>query len=338
MVEATGRAARKMLAVSKPDRFDPDDYRMSVGEHLDELRRRLIYALLGLLIAFAVCLVFGQQVIAGFCKPMLEVLYRYEVNPQIYFTGVGDVFVVYIRISLIVAGALAAPWMVYQLWLFVAAGLYPSERKVVTRFIPLSLGLLVAGMLFVYVFVLPITLEFFILFSGQVPMPEAILRSPTTAPSVSAEQRLVVPALSGDPETPTEHELWFDSRQQRYKTFVNGKVRVLQMLPESLVAPIITLPDYIDLVLMMLLVFGLSFQLPLVVLALERAGIVDIEQLRSGRRYVYFAMVVVAAVITPGDVITATLALLLPLIGLYELGIVLAARGRGRSATTDPVP
>lgn len=317
----------------RSDNFDPDAYRMSVGEHLEELRRRLVAALLGLLLAFVICLVFGQQVIAGFCKPMLEVLYRYEVNPQIYFTGVGDVFVVYIRISLIVAAAVAAPWMLYQLWLFVAAGLYPSERRVVTRFIPLSLSLLVGGMLFVYFFVLPITLEFFILFSGQVPMPEAILRSPTTAPGVAIEQRLVVPALGGDPSKPVEHELWFDTRQQRYKTFVNGKVRVLQMLPESLVAPIITLPDYIDLVLMMLLVFGLSFQLPLVVLALQRAGIVDIEQLRAGRRYVYFAMVIVAAVITPGDVITATIALLLPLIGLYELGIVLAARGR-RPATT----
>jgi sec-independent protein translocase protein TatC len=317
------------------EQFDPDQYRMSVGEHLDELRRRLIYALFGLLASFALCLVFGRQVIAGFCKPMLEVLYRYEVNPQIYFTGVGDVFVVYIRISLIVAGALAAPWMVYQLWLFVAAGLYPRERKVITRYIPLSLSLLVGGMLFVYYFVLPITLEFFILFSGQVPMPEAILRSPTTAPAVAVEQRLVVPSVDGDPEKPAEHELWFDSQQQRFKTFVNGKVRVLQMLPESLVAPIITLPDYIDLVLMMLLVFGLSFQLPLVVLALERAGIVEIEQLRAGRRYVYFAMVVIAAVITPGDVITATLALLLPLIGLYELGIVLALRGRRARSGLD---
>jgi sec-independent protein translocase protein TatC len=77
-----------------------------------------------------------------------------------------------------------------------------------------------------------------------------------------------------------------------------------------------------------LVVFGLSFQMPLIVLALERTGIADIAALKAGRRYVYFALVVIAAVITPGDVITATMALLVPLILLYELGIWLAQFGR----------
>ena len=74
----------------------------------------------------------------------------------------------------------------------------------------------------------------------------------------------------------------------------------------------------------MLLTFGLSFQLPLVVLALVRIGIVDIDQLKAFRRYVYFAITILAAAITPGDVITATILLMIPLIFLYELGIWLA--------------
>src|SRR6476620_7296127 len=93
--------------------FDPDHYRMSIGEHLEELRWRLILALLGLGIVFAVCLIFGQSVMSAFCKPLITVLQQYEINPQLYFTQVSDPFMVYIKISLVSACALAAPWVVY---------------------------------------------------------------------------------------------------------------------------------------------------------------------------------------------------------------------------------
>ena len=106
---------------------------MTIGEHLEELRRRLILSLIGFGIVFGVCLLFGQQVMAAFCRPLISVLQQYEVNPQIYFTQVSDPFMVFIKVSLVSACAIAAPWMVYQLWLFVAAGLYPHERKIVTR-------------------------------------------------------------------------------------------------------------------------------------------------------------------------------------------------------------
>jgi sec-independent protein translocase protein TatC len=313
--------------------FDPDDYRMTIGEHLEELRRRLILALVGLVAAFAICLTFGKQVMTTFCAPLLRVLSENEINPQVYFTGVGDPFLVYIKVSLISAAAIAAPWIVWQFWLFIAAGLYPHERKVITRYVPLSIALLLGGMAFVYTLVLPWTLQFFLIFSQTIPMPDVLVRSPTTLSTVPMEQRVQIPEIAGDPADPLPHELWFDSVSQRYKTYVNGRVRAMQLLPESLAAPMITLPDYVSLVLAMLITFALAFQMPLVVLALERVGIVEVQQLREMRRYVYFAMVVAAAIITPGDVITATVALIFPLIGLYELGIVLA-RWRRR----DPPP
>ena len=75
---------------------------------------------------------------------------------------------------------------------------------------------------------------------------------------------------------------------------------------------------------MTILLFAISFQLPLVILALARIGIVDVVELKAMRKIVYFVLVIVAAVITPGDVVTATVALIFPLIGLYELGIWLA--------------
>lgn len=316
---------------SPPEGFDPDEYRMTVGEHLEELRRRMIYALLGLVVSFVVCLIFGKQVIAFFCAPLLNVLLEYEVNPQMYYTGVGDVFGVYIQISLIVAGTIAAPWMLYQLWLFVAAGLYPHERKVVTRYIPLSIGLLVSGLVFVYLVVLPMTLQFFIYFSGDIPMPQSAIRSEvaTTRPTTQA---FVVPTVRGDMPSPVEHEVWFDELTQRYKTYWNGQVRVFQLLPANLTAPLITLPDYIDMVMMTLVLFAISFQLPIVVMAVLRIGIVEMETAKKARRVVYFACVILAAAITPGDAVTATIALVFPLVALYELGLFL---GRGGAVAAE---
>lgn len=306
---------------------DPDDCRMTVGEHLEELRRRMLLALAGMGIALALCLFFGREVMSAFCAPLIRALLASGVNPQVYFTGVGDAFVVFIKISLISAAVVAAPWMVYQFWLFVAAGLYPAERRLVTRYVPLSLALLVSGVLFVYFLVLPWTLKFFLAFSITIPLPQdhvALPAAPEVAPGAIAQ-------LDGDPPEPLEGQIWLNRSEGRIKVFVDGRVRVVPFGPENLAAPMITLPDYIRLVFGMLLTFALSFQLPLAVLALAGAGIVEIEQLRAGRRYVYFAMAVAAAVITPGDVITATVALMAPLIGLYELGVWLAARGVARA-------
>ena len=82
--------------------------------------------------------------------------------------------------------------------------------------------------------------------------------------------------------------------------------------------------DYIDLATMFMLVFGISFQLPLVILALVSVGIVQIDWLREKRRIVYLILTIIAAVIAPGDIVTSMLSLLFPLIILYELGILLA--------------
>jgi sec-independent protein translocase protein TatC len=94
-----------------------------------------------------------------------------------------------------------------------------------------------------------------------------------------------------------------------------------------LLATSFTLPDYLDLVLQLLLTFGLAFQLPIVVMALARIGLVEIATFQHWRRYVYLGLSMVAAGLAPGDVVTATIALLVPLILLYELGIFLAKMG-----------
>jgi sec-independent protein translocase protein TatC len=292
---------------------------MSVGDHLEELRRRLIYALLGFAVVLGVCLFFGDRVLTAFCQPLFETLQAKRLNPQLYYTELGESFVVWIRVSLISGAAIASPWIVYQLWLFVAAGLYPHERKYVTRYAPLSIALLVTGMLFVYFLVLPWTIQFFLDFAGSVPIPER--RATTTQPYTPA----FIPALPGDPANPRPNEIWLNTMLGQIRVNFEGReTRVINFAPQSLLAPHIAISDYIDLVVGMLLLFGLSFQLPLVVLALVKIGLLDLDTLRSMRRYVYMALAVLAAAITPGDVITATVALMIPLAGLYELGIWMA--------------
>jgi Sec-independent protein secretion pathway component TatC len=184
-------------------------------------------------------------------------------------------------------------------------------------------------MVFVYFLVLPWTLAFFLGFASKIPLYPGGFKE---APKVVATQPLgKVPYLEGDPTIAVDGDLWYDKSQKRLKMMIGGIPRVIPFGPSNLIAPHITLPDYIDLVVTMLLVFGLAFQLPLVVLALLRVGIIDLAMAKSARKIVYFAMAVIAAVITPGDVLTATLALLVPLCLLYELGIflfVLGTRGR----------
>ena len=320
------------MNATQPEIHDPESYRMTVGEHLEELRRRLVFGLGGFFAAAVFCFIFGEEVVSYFCQPLVRVLEDLEVNPQMYITGAGDAFIVFMQISLISAAAISGPWMVYQLWQFIAAGLYPHERKYVTRYVPVSIGLLIGGMLFVYFLVLPWTLSFFLAFASKIPLYPGGVKQ---APKVELVEPLPkVPSLDGDPRTAPDGSIWYDKTQRRMKIMIGGIPRVLPFGPSNLIAPQITLPEYIDLVVGMLLVFGVSFQMPLVVLALLRIGILDLETARSARKFVYFGMVVVAAVITPGDVITATIALMLPLCLLYELGIVLFLMGNRRAAGT----
>jgi sec-independent protein translocase protein TatC len=300
--------------------FKPDDYRMTIGEHLEELRRRLILGLLGFAVALGVCLFFGKQVLEIFCWPLVSELTKMGLNPQIHYDELGEPFLTWMQVSVVVAIAIASPWIVYQIWQFVAAGLYPNERRYVTRYAPMSITLLIAGMLFVYFLVLPWSIAFFITFASDTPLP-------THKQVISTEQHapLVIPKLRGDPAKPVPNEIWIDSETNQLKfAGESGQIMAIRFSSENLLVPDIKLSEYIDLVTGMLLTFGLSFQMPLVVLALVRIGIVQIDQLKGMRRYIYFAIAILAAAITPGDVITATVLLMIPLALLYELGIWLA--------------
>jgi len=324
-----------MTTVSAPpprqaakEKFDPDQFRMTIGEHLEELRWRLILGLIGFAVALAVCMTFGEKVLTVFTLPLVNGLKKHGLSTQLFYTNLTDVFMTYLQISIICAIALAGPWMIYQLWLFVAAGLYPNERKTITRYIPLSVSLLVAGLLFVYFLVMPMTVDFFLSFSSALPLPSSLLPSAKEVQNVKFP--FTVPQLDGDPVDKPEGAIWFNRAQDRLKVILGGKLRVITFGPENLLSPHLTLNEYIDLVMTFMLVFGVAFQLPLVLLALVSVGLLEIDFLRKQRRIVYFVMAIVAAVIAPGDVVTSMLALLIPLLLLYEFGIWLAIWGEKR--------
>jgi sec-independent protein translocase protein TatC len=309
--------------------FDPDHYRMTIGEHLEELRTRLVWALLGFVIATGACLYYGRDVMTFFCRPLIIAQQEAGISPHLQEKYPGETFMVFIQISLISAAVISAPWWMFQVWQFVAAGLYPHERKYVTRHIPLSIGLMLGGCAFVYFVVLPWTLTFFINFTLSVQLPDIAQHRPPP-PQVEAVQQpaTYVQMLPDDPAQVHDGQIWFNATQGRLKVRAFGATRIVPFGSENLVISEFELPEYVNMVLGMLIIFGLSFQMPLIVLALERIGIADVAALKAGRRYVYFVLVIIAAVITPGDVITATVALLVPLILLYELGIWLSQIGK----------
>jgi sec-independent protein translocase protein TatC len=304
--------------------FNPNDYQMSIGDHLEELRRRILLGIAGLVPAALVCLIFGRQILGFLCRPLLAALQKYDINPQLSSIEISDAFMVYMKVSFIAAAAISGPWIVYQIWLFVSAGLYPTERKYITKYIPLSIVLLICGMLFVYYLVLPLSLQFFVAFTADFPLQLPDMGGP---PPASTTQPSFVQAIDGNPAHPREFQIWFDTRQHRLKLFTGGNVRVIPFGPDNLLTTSFTLSDYLNLVLQLLLTFALAFQLPIVVMALARIGIVEVSTLRNLRRYVYLGLSMLAAALAPGDVVTATIALLVPLVMLYELGIFLAKMG-----------
>jgi sec-independent protein translocase protein TatC len=139
---------------------DPIDTTMSLGDHLEELRSRLILALLGLAIGTIICLFFGSWIIEFIEKPYNNLM---PEHPLVVLAP-ADAFVGYMKISLIAGLLLSSPWVFYQLWLFISAGLYPHERRYIHVAVPFSAILFVTGALFFVFVVAPISLLFFLKF------------------------------------------------------------------------------------------------------------------------------------------------------------------------------
>ncbi len=141
-------------------KHDPLNSTRSLGDHLEELRMRLLLALAGLVVGSVICLFFGPKIIAFIQRPYNNLM----PDRPLSALAPADAFIGYMKISLISGLILSSPWLFYQLWMFIVAGLYPNEKRYVHLAVPFCASLFIAGALFFIYIVAPISLAFFLKF------------------------------------------------------------------------------------------------------------------------------------------------------------------------------
>ncbi len=149
---------------------------MTLGDHLEELRTRLIRIILGTTAALVVALVFGRRFVLLLQTPYTKAMAAagLEAQTDLAVLTISAGLTTYLRVSLIAAIVMAAPWIFYQLWMFVSAGLHPRERRVVMFAVPMSAGLFITGVLFfVFVVAVPV-LSFFIRINGWLGLKSVV--------------------------------------------------------------------------------------------------------------------------------------------------------------------
>ncbi len=239
---------------------------LTLIEHLLELRRRLLWVLGVWLLCFIAMVPFAQKIYTFMAEPLLVNL---PAGNHMIATEVIAPFFVPIKVTLMASFIITLPHSLYQIWAFVAPGLYRHEKRLIMPLLIASLLLFALGMTFAYYLVFPIIFKFL---TGMTPA------GVTMATDID-----------------------------KYLSFVLG----------------------------MFVAFGVTFEVPILVILLNRMGIVSVAQLKRARAYVVVGAFVVAAIVTPPDVLSQTL-MALPLILLYEIGIV-ACRCLGNNKVNSVV-
>jgi len=233
--------------------------------HLIELRTRLVRSLLVVGAIFIPAFIFSAELYDLLAMPLVGALPQ---GSKMIATGVITPFLIPMKIAAMAAFLVALPYLLYEMWAFVAPGLYAHEKRLVLPLVVSSTFLFFAGMAFCYFIVFRKVFEFI---SGFAP------KSVSVAPDIEA---------------------------------------------------------YFNFVLGMFIAFGLAFEVPVVVVVLVLTGLVTVEQLREFRGYVIVAIFVVAAIVTPPDVVSQ-ISLAVPMCLLYEVGIFFARFVEKRA---DPAP
>ncbi|MBU0640900.1 MAG: twin-arginine translocase subunit TatC [Planctomycetes bacterium] len=326
-------------ATSEGDSPSSNSTRMTIGEHLEELRTRLVRSLIALVAACLLCIWPAKFLLALIARPVVIVLRRHGMADSFLATSPVEAILIYIKVVVISALILSAPYIICQLWAFVAVGLYKHEKKWAYQLVPLSVGLFLAGVLFMYTLVLLVSLNFLVGFANWIPLPTAepnvLERSligmgkahaPATQPGVSALPPVLF--METDPLEPAAGELWFNLFENKLKLRGTDQTFSVQLRRDDrrgLIDPHFRIGEYLTFVLIMTIAFGLAFQMPLVVYFLARSGIVPVQVFRSYRKVVILVIIFIAGMLAPPDLVSHLL-LSGPMILLFELGLFLAAR------------
>tara|TARA_B100001093_G_C26693369_1_gene955804 strand:+ start:273 stop:1157 length:885 start_codon:yes stop_codon:yes gene_type:complete len=243
-------------------------------EHLTELRQRLINSVIGFLIGMIVCFTVWNPIFDFLTQPLCSALaQRGHSDCGLILIKLQEGFFVAISISLMGGLILSFPVISYQLWRFVAPGLYKSEKGAFFPFLLASPIMFFLGASFAFYIVTPLAFNFFLGFQ----QPGSVIDSET------AENAVAGIAFQGSAQ------------------------------------------EYLSLTIKFIVAFGICFQLPVLLTLMGKAGLVGSEGLGNVRKYAVVAILVLAALVTPPDVITQVI-LFVVVYGLYEISIFLVAR------------
>ncbi|MEW6374781.1 MAG: twin-arginine translocase subunit TatC [Thermodesulfobacteriota bacterium] len=231
-----------------------NEKKLPLTAHLQELRKRLIFSFIAIGIGFALCYAFAESIFNILATPLLKMM---PAGGSLIFISVAEAFFTYMKVAFVAGLILASPFVLYQIWAFVAPGLYQKEKKYAIPFVFGGWLFFAMGVLFGYFIAIPVGFKF----------------------------------LLG------------------YAT--------------DFIKPMPSMKEYLSFSIKFLLAFGLVFEFPVVLVLLAKIGVVDAKTLARQRRYAILLIFVFAAIMTPPDLVSQVL-MALPLIGLYELSILLS--------------
>jgi sec-independent protein translocase protein TatC len=247
---------------------------MSFFDHLVELRKRIVNSLIavgvGMILGFAV----SKHFISYVMQPEIGALRANHLDDRLVYTGPAAPVGLIINLSLYLGVVIAMPYVLYQIWLFVAPGLYKHERRAVAGFILSSMALFLCGIAFGYYILLPRVLTFLISFTSDIP-----------------------------------------------------------------IRPLISINEYFDLILVILVGLGVVFELPVLIFILSVFGIVTPKFLLKNFRYAMLLITVAAAIVTPTPDATTMIVFMTPMVVLYFIGVIVSyvvvrrKRARAKSET-----
>ena len=244
-----------------PDEEDGEDggmLRMSFLEHLEEMRHRIIRALQGFGIAFLVCIVFANQLWDIVRAPAVDALKKIGVNPPVLVINepMEGFSIIWVKVPLVLSLFVASPWVLYQVWAFIAPGLYQRERKWAIPFVLSTAGLFIAGGCFAY-----------------------------------------------------------------FVAFRFGLAFLLGLGMGGGVIPLVTITNYFDLFVNVMLGVALVFELPVAIFFLTLLHIASPEFLLRHSRYAILAIVIIAAIVTPTPDVFNLMLFAVPMCLLFFVGI-----------------
>ena len=230
---------------------------MSFLEHLEELRRRIIYSLIAVTVAFFACWRYAESISDFLQRPIMSALHHNRMSEKPVSLNPTEPFNLYLKVAFLAGLFVASPVVLYQLWLFISPGLYRHEKRYVTPFMISTVGLFVAGGYFGYKIVYPAALDFLIGYGKQFQ-------------------------------------------------------------------PMITISEYTDLFLTIIIGMGVIFELPILVFFLSLMGIVSAGFMWRNFRYSILIIFIIAAIVTPTTDILNMCIFAAPMVALYAVSIGIA--------------